>query len=121
MIDDVAKDLEIFLKQKATQINMKIEALEIMPDQIKCMRASREIRLRQTRHKGLKPCPYNLAGASWKPAMFGVGPTPTEPLFSGLRGSFFLEVIVNNLPVQDGHYYRDVPDFFPQASGWVMR
>lgn len=52
MIDDVAKDLEIFLKQKATQINMKIEALEIMPDQIKCMMASREIRLRRTRHKG---------------------------------------------------------------------
>jgi putative transposase len=34
LIDDVAKDLDILLKQKASQVDMKIEALEIMPDHV---------------------------------------------------------------------------------------
>jgi len=34
LIDDVAKDLESLLYQKAEEINMKIEALEIMPDHV---------------------------------------------------------------------------------------
>ena len=34
LIDAVAKDLDILLKQKASQVDMKIEALEIMPDHV---------------------------------------------------------------------------------------
>lgn len=34
LIGEVAKDLEIFLYQKAEQIDMKIESLEIMPDHV---------------------------------------------------------------------------------------
>lgn len=34
LVNDVAKELEYLLYQKAGQLNMKIEALEIMPDHI---------------------------------------------------------------------------------------
>lgn len=34
LVDDVAKDLALLLHQKAEQLNMKIEALEVMPDHV---------------------------------------------------------------------------------------
>lgn len=34
LVGDVAKNLELLLYQKAEQLNMKIEALEIMPDHV---------------------------------------------------------------------------------------
>lgn len=34
LVDDVAKDLKILLNQKAEHLNMKIEALEVMPDHV---------------------------------------------------------------------------------------